>query len=193
MMRIRRYSLLSTIVILSAFSAVAQAADSTETIEVFRQSPAVQPFFEDAYGYAVFPHIGKGGIGIGGAFGEGQVYVDEEITGTVKLIKATIGFQLGGQVFSEIIFFRDKRSYDEFTSGEFEFDATASAVAITAGAHATAGTSGVSAGASAGPKTGAQAKANYHKGMAIFTHTLGGMMYEATIGGQKFHFEPKWK
>jgi hypothetical protein len=105
-MRIRRYSLLSALVFLSAFLAAAQATEFTETIEVYRQSPAVQPFFEESYGYAVFPHIGKGGIGIGGAFGEGQVYVDEEITGTVRLIKATIGFQLGGEVFSEIIFFR---------------------------------------------------------------------------------------
>lgn len=191
MMRLRRYSLLSAIFLLLAFSAATQAADFTEAIEVYRQSPAVQPFFEDSYGYAVFPHIGKGGIGIGGAFGKGQMYVDEEVTGTVRLIKATIGFQLGGEVFSEIIFFQDKRSYDEFTSGEFEFDATMSAVAITAGAHATAGTGGASAGASAGPKTGAQAKAHYHKGMAIFTHTLGGLMYEAAIGGQKFRFEPK--
>jgi lipid-binding SYLF domain-containing protein len=107
------------------------------------------------------------------------------------LIKATIGFQLGGQAFSQMIFFEDKRAYDEFTGGEFEFDASASAVAITAGVQAKAGTEGATAGASAGPATGTQAKASYHKGMAVFVHTKGGLMYEASIGGQKFSFKPK--
>jgi lipid-binding SYLF domain-containing protein len=103
----------------------------------------------------------------------------------------SVGWQWGGQAFSQIIFFEDKRAYDDFTSGNFEFDATASAVAITAGAQAKAGTEGATAGASAGPATGAQAKkANYHKGMAVFVHTKGGLMYEASIGGQKFTFKP---
>ena len=88
-----------------------------------------------------------------------------------------------------MIFFEDKRSYDEFTSGEFEFDATASAVAITAGVQAKAGTEGATAGASTGPATGKQARASYHKGMAVFVHTKGGLMYEAAIGGQKFSFK----
>ena len=88
-----------------------------------------------------------------------------------------------------MIFFEDKRSYDEFTSGEFEFDATASAVAITAGIQAKAGTEGATAGASTGPATGKQARASYHKGMAVFVHTKGGLMYEAAIGGQKFSFK----
>ncbi|MDX2452710.1 hypothetical protein [Desulfosarcina sp.] len=103
----------------------------------------------------------------------------------------SIGFQAGGQAFSEIIFFEDKRAYDEFTSGEFEFDAVASAVAITAGVQAKAGTEGTTAGASAGPAAGKQAQASYHKGMAVFVHTKGGLMYEAAIGGQKFNFKPK--
>jgi lipid-binding SYLF domain-containing protein len=107
------------------------------------------------------------------------------------LIKATVGFQLGGQAFSEIIFFKDKRAYDEFTSGSFEFDAAASAVAITAGIQAKAGTDGATAGASAGPATGVHAYTNYRKGMAVFVHAKGGLMYEAAIGGQKFSFRPK--
>jgi lipid-binding SYLF domain-containing protein len=106
-------------------------------------------------------------------------------------MKATIGLQAGGQAFSEMIFFEDKRAYDEFTSGEFEFDATASAVAITVGAQAKAGTEGTTAGASASSQTGKQAKTKYSNGMAVFVHTKGGLMYEATIGGQKFSFEPK--
>jgi lipid-binding SYLF domain-containing protein len=107
------------------------------------------------------------------------------------LIKGSIGWQFGGQAFSQMIFFADKRAYDDFTSGNFEFDATASAVAITAGAQASAGTEGASAGASAGPATGKQAKTSYHKGMAVFVHAKGGLMYEASIGGQKFTFKPK--
>jgi hypothetical protein len=90
-----------------------------------------------------------------------------------------------------MIFFQDKRAFDEFTSGNFEFDAAASAVAITAGVQAKAGTEGATAGASAGPATGAQAEIKYHKGMAVFVHTKGGLMYEAAIGGQKFSYKPK--
>jgi lipid-binding SYLF domain-containing protein len=103
----------------------------------------------------------------------------------------SIGFQLGGQAFSEIIFFQDKRAYDEFTGGNFEFDASASAVAITAGVQVKAGTEGATAGASAGPATGAQAETSYRKGMVVFVHAKGGLMYEAAIGGQKFSYKAK--
>jgi hypothetical protein len=98
--------------------------------------------------------------------------------------------QAGVQDFSEFIFFKDKRAYDEFTSGAFEFDAQASAVVITAGAQAKAGTEGATAGASAGG-TGTQAEIQYRKGMAVFVQPKGGLMYEAAIGGQKFKFTPK--
>ena len=173
------------------FANLAQADNYSNTIEVFKKSQAVQPFFKNAYGYAVFPTIGKGGVGIGGAYGKGRVYRGGKVTGTTSLVKATIGFQLGGQVFSEIIFFQDKRAYDEFTRGNFEFDAAASAVAITAGVQAKVGTEGATAGASAGPATGEQAKTSYRKGMAVFVHTKGGLMYEAAIGGQKFSYKAK--
>ncbi|MEN8759240.1 MAG: hypothetical protein ABF303_12340 [Desulfobacterales bacterium] len=163
----------------------------TDTTDVFKKSEAVQPFFKNAYGYAVFPTIGKAGIGIGGSYGTGQVYQGGKVTGETSLMKATFGFQLGAQAFSQMIFFEDKRAYDEFTSGEFEFDASASAVAITAGVQAKAGTEGATASATAGPATGAQAKASYHKGMVVFVHAEGGLMYEAAIGGQKFSFKPK--
>jgi len=191
-MRIFRCLTLSLFFIFALnFSGLAQADSYSNAIGVFKKSPAVQPFFKDAYGYAVFPTVGKGGIGIGGAYGKGRVYKGGKVTGTTKLFKATIGFQLGGQAFSEIIFLKDKRAYDDFTSGNFEFDAAASAVAITAGVQAKAGTEGATAGASAGPATGVQAETNYRKGMAIFVHTKGGLMYEAAIGGQKFNFTPK--
>jgi lipid-binding SYLF domain-containing protein len=172
-------------------SSPAHADKFADTMNVFKKSEAVQPFFKNAYGYAVFPTIGKAGIGIGGSYGTGQVYKGGKVTGEVSVIKGSIGFQLGAQAFSEMIFFEDKRAYDEFTSGNFEFDATASAVAITAGAQASAGTEGASAGASAGPATGKQAKTSYHKGMVVFVHAKGGLMYEASIGGQKFKFKPK--
>ena len=191
-MKINRFPILVIMFILAlAIANPVQADKFTDTINVFKKSEAVQPFFKNAYGYAVFPTIGKAGIGIGGSYGTGQVYQGGKVTGEVSLIKGSIGWQLGGQAFSQMIFFKDKRAYDEFTSGNFEFDATASAVAITAGAQASAGTEGASAGASAGPATGAQAKTSYHKGMVVFTHAKGGLMYEASIGGQKFKFKPK--
>jgi lipid-binding SYLF domain-containing protein len=180
------------IILLASILPQISFADSySDTISVFKQVDATQPFFKNCYGYAVFPTVGKGGIGVGGAYGEGQVYAKGKMTGTVTLAKLSVGFQLGGQAFSEIIFFQDQRAYNEFTSGNFEFDASASAVAITAGAQAKAGTEGVTAGASAGPRTAEHADISYTKGMAVFVHTKGGLMYEAAIGGQKFSFTPK--
>ncbi len=183
--------MLVTVMLALALVSPAQADKFTDTVAVFKKSEAVQPFLKNAYGYAVFPTIGKAGFGIGGAYGTGQVYRGGKVTGETSLIKATFGFQLGGQAFSEIIFFQDKRAYDEFTGGDFEFDASASAVAITAGAQAKVGTEGSSAGASTGPATGKQLKTSYRKGMAVFIHAKGGLMYEATIGGQKFNFKAK--
>jgi lipid-binding SYLF domain-containing protein len=138
-------SLITTILVV-VLSGPALADKYTDTIDVYKKSEAVQPFFKSAYGYAVFPTIGKGGLGIGGAYGKGQVYRGGQATGEASLVKVSIGWQAGGQAFSQIIFFEDERAYDEFTSGEFEFDASASAVAITAGAQAKAGTGGATAG-----------------------------------------------
>ena len=183
-------AVLVMIVMMVTISSASAAEDYSSTINVFKQSPQVQSYFENAYGYAVFPTVGKGGLGVGGAYGKGQVYRGGKVTGITKLMKVSIGFQAGGQAFSQIIFFKDKRAYDEFTSGQFAFDAQASAVAITAGVQAQVGSTGATAGASAGPKTGAQAETSYYKGMAIFVHAKGGLMYEAAIAGQKFSFEP---
>ena len=180
-----------TVILAMAISIPAMADSYTDTIAVYKKSSAVQPFFKNAYGYAVFPTIGKGGFVVGGAFGKGQVYRGGKVTGETSLIKASIGFQAGGQAFSEMIFFEDKRAYDEFTSGNFEFDATASAVAITAGVQGKTGSEGATASASAGPATAAQAETKYYKGMVVFTQAKGGLMYEAAIGGQKFDFKAK--
>ena len=174
-----------------SFSAVAHGADDySETIKMFKGSPLVKEFFGNSYGYAVFPTIANGGLGIGAAHGKGQVYQGGAVTGKTSMTQVTLGFQAGGQVFSQIIFFQDKRSYDEFISGNFEFGAQVSAVAITAGAQAQAGSTGSSAGASGGSKDAGKQTASYHKGTAVFTHAKGGLMYEASLGGQKFGYEP---
>lgn len=168
----------------------AEVEDYSNTIETFRSSRVVEDFFQNSYGYAVFPTIGKAGYVVGGSYGQGQVYRNGEVTGKTSVVEGSVGFQLGAKAFSEIIFFQNKQAYDEFTSGEFEFDAQAQAVAITAGAQAKAGTAGASAGASAGPKTGVQVDAAYVDGMATFVHAKGGLMYEFSVGGQGFTFTP---
>lgn len=193
-MKIYRIFILSVMaVVIANFSNLAQADSYSDTIDVFKKAPAVQPFFQNAYGYAVFPTIGKGGLGVGAAYGNGQVYQGGKVTGTTTLVKVSIGFQAGGQAFSEIIFFQDERAYREFTSGNFAFDAGASAVAITAGAQVKVGTEGSTAGASSGPASGTHLETSYTKGMAVFVHAKGGLMYEAAIGGQKFSFTPEAK
>lgn len=168
-----------------AFS-VAWADKYSDTIEVF-EGAIVGDFFENSYGYAVFPKIGKAGIGIGGAHGKGRVYVGGDHVGDTKMTQLSVGFQLGGQAFSQIIFFEDERAFQEFSSGNFEFGAQAQAVALTAGASAAATTTGTSAGASGGENDAATV-GGYHKGMAIFTVVKGGLMYEASVGGQKFSY-----
>jgi hypothetical protein len=118
------------------------------------------------------------------------VYQKGKWVGDTSMTQVTVGFQLGGAGYSEMIFFEDERSLREFTSGNFEFGADASAVALTAAAGAKAGTTGASAGASGGKKDATTAGA-YHKGMATFTIAKGGLMYEATVGGQKFSYKAK--
>lgn len=189
----KKLSAVLFLVVLFSLSTAAFAADMSNyssTIKVFKDSPEVNKFFNNSYGYAVFPLIGKAGFVIGGSYGEGQVYRGGVVSGKSTVIEGSIGFQAGAEAFSEIIFFKDKRAYDEFTTGNFEFGATAQAVVITAGAEAGAGTTGVTAGATAGPKTGAHVKAEYHKGIATFVHAKGGLMYEFSVGGQKFTFQP---
>lgn len=168
----------------------AMADDYDDTIKIFKDAGQSGKFFRTAYGYAVFPTIGKGGIGIGFAHGSGRVYAGGKHVGDTSMTQGTIGAQFGGQAYSEIIFFQDKRAFDEFTSGNFEFGAQAAAVAITAGASASAGTTGTGAGAS-GTRSAAATAGGYNKGMAVFTVAKGGLMYEATIGGQKFSYKAR--
>jgi lipid-binding SYLF domain-containing protein len=170
--------------------AQALADDYADTIGVFRKAGQSAKYFGSSYGYAVFPTIGKGGVGIGGAHGSGRVYAKGAHVGDTSMTQVTIGMQFGGQAYSQIIFFQDKRAFDSFTSGNFEFGAQATAVAITAGASAQAGTGGAGAGAS-GTKSSAATAGGYQGGMAVFTVAKGGLMYEASIGGQKFGYKPK--
>ena len=176
---------------LLGFAAIpASADDYADTIKVFRGAGESAKLFGNAYGYAVFPTIGKGGIGIGGAHGSGRVYQKGTYVGDTSMTQLTVGLQFGGQAYSQIIFFQNKAAFDNFTSGNFEFGAQATAVAIKSSAGAQAGTTGTSSGASGSGKDASTA-GGYSGGMAVFTIAKGGLMYEASIGGQKFSYEAK--
>ena len=185
-----KFSRLMFVAAMLLFAGAASADDYDDTIAVFKKAGESASFFNNSYGYAVFPTIGKGGLGVGAAHGTGRVYEQGKPVGEVKMNQISVGLQAGGQAFSQIIFFEDKRSFDEFTQGNFEFDATAQAVAITASATASAGSTGTSAGAAAG-QNDANTVGKYRKGMAIFTIAKGGLMYQAAVGGQKFKYTPK--
>jgi lipid-binding SYLF domain-containing protein len=183
-----------SLILLALLFSVAQAHadDYSDTVKVFKSAGESSSFFKKCYGYALFPTIGKGGFVVGGAHGDGRVYKQGTHVGNTTMTQLTVGLQAGGQAYSQIVFFEDKRAFDEFTGGNFEFGAQATAVAITAGASATASTSGSSAGASGGQHDATDV-GSYHKGMAVFTVAKGGLMYEASIGGQKFSYSPRKK
>jgi len=181
-------SYLFTGVFLSPIVQADPGADTSYTRAVadFKQANNTHKFFDHAYGYALFPTVAKGGFGIGAAYGKGRVYKSNNYMGDTSLSQISIGFQIGGQAYSEIIFFSDAKAYDNFTNGSFEFNAQASAVAINIGANAQIGTTGNSASAG---KTAA--KAAYIDGMAVFILAKGGLMYEAALAGQSFTYEQK--
>lgn len=182
------------LLVLISFHSISKADSTSDALSSFKNAGESAEFFSSSYGYAIFPTIGKGGIGIGGAHGKGTVYAQGKVTGNSSMTQVTLGFQLGGQAFSQIIFFEDKRAFDEFTSGNFEFSAQATAVAITAGVSAEANTGGgATAGASGGSNNASTASSGYRKGMAIFTIAKGGLMYEAAIGGQKYNYSKSTK
>ncbi|QDE29829.1 YSC84-related protein [Shewanella polaris] len=183
----------SVLVLLSfAFSVPSFASDEAynDAITNFKKADESRSLFNTAYGYAIFPSVAKGGIGIGAAYGNGRVFQGDNYMGDSTLTQLSIGFQLGGQAYSEIIFFKDAKAYNEFTSGSFEFSAQASAVAINLGANAQVGTTGNSAGAGQAGSNHAAAAA-YINGMAIFTAAKGGLMFEAALAGQSFTFDGK--
>ena len=144
-----------------------------ETIALFKEKdPGLKYFFEKAHGYAVFPGVGKGAAGIGGAHGSGVVFQGDEPIGMVTMTQITVGFQLGGQAYSELIFFEDEKAMKRFKRGKLKFAGQVSAVAVT---------------------LGASADVAYQNGVAVFTMAKAGLMYEAALGGQKFKFRPKNK
>jgi lipid-binding SYLF domain-containing protein len=180
----------AAIAALLLMAGTAYAAKYADTINLFRNAGESASFFHHSYAYAVFPTVGEGGLGVGGAFGKGRVFVHGRPVGDTTMGQVSVGFQAGGKAYSQIIFFEDKRALDRFESGTFEFEAGASAVAITAGANVNVGTSGTSAGAS-GTENNARETGAYQKGMAVFTIAKGGLMYAATIAGQKFSYTPR--
>ncbi len=148
----------------------ALVSDARATIATFRKKDAnIEKFFSHASGYVVFPTIAKGGFVVGGAGGDGVLFVGGHPVGKSSMGQASVGFQLGGQTYSEIIFFENASTLSDFKKGNFALAAQASAVALSAGAAATA---------------------NYENGVAIFTATKTGLMYEASVGGQKFGYHP---
>ena len=143
--------------------------DSQESLmKMTDKTPSLKTYLDESYGYVVFPKITKAGIGIGGAAGRGTVFQDHEVVGTSRLKQASFGLQLGGQQYSEVILFKDKKSFQRFKNGNLKFDAQATAVAL---------------------KKGAALDASYYKGVVVFTMVNGGLMYEASIGGQHFSYE----
>ncbi len=186
---ILNFRLLAPLLLMIGASNIAWADEYADTIKLFKEAGASSGFFDNSYGYAVFPTIGKAGVGIGGAYGKGRVYREGVYVGDTSMKQLTVGWQLGGQGYSQIIFFEDERAFKDFTTGKFEFGAQATAVAITAGASAAAGTGGAAATAGS-RKDEATTAGTYYKGMATFTVAKGGLMYEASIGGQKFSYRP---
>lgn len=147
------------------------SAESRAALEAMtHRDPGLELFASKAYGYAVFPTVGKGGAVVGGAFGRGEVYECGQRVGTSSVTQLTAGLQFGGQAYSQVIFFADEAALRRFQEGNFELGAQASAIAVTAGAGASAA---------------------YDDGIAVFVLPRGGFMYEATVAGQKFDYEPE--
>lgn len=166
--------LLAVLVLISApFAAVAATpmeTEATDTIALFKKTdPSLQKFFDASVGYAVFPGIGKGAMGIGGAHGKGLVYEKGKVVGEATLSQITVGFQLGGQSYAELIFFETEGALNDFKASQLAFSAQVSAVAAA---------------------EGASRNAKYQQGVAVFTIAKAGLMYEASVGGQKFKFKP---
>ena len=183
-------SIVATLAVALAYNPLAQADSYDDAISTFKDAGKSGTFFAKAYAYAVFPTVGDAGFIVGAAHGKGRVYVAGVLTGDSSMTLVSAGLQAGAKAYSEIVFFEDKRALDEFESGHFQFGADASAVAITAGAEAGAGTTGVSSGASA-ESSNANTSGNYFNGMAVFTIAKGGLMYAATISGQQFTYTPR--
>ncbi len=144
-------------------------ADSKKAIKTFTNTdPSMKRLFDNSYAYVVFPNVGKGGLGVGGAFGNGIVFKKNRTVGTAKLSQLSIGLQAGGQGYREVIFFENKSNFDEFKQNNLKLSAQVSAVIAA---------------------SGASANVNYANGILIFAQPKGGLMYEISVGGQTFNYE----
>ena len=169
----RVVGLIATLTVAGAIAAAAAerlSTDVRDTVQMYQShSPAMQRLFDTCYGYAVFPSVGQGAIGIGGAEGRGQVFEKGALIGTVKLTQASAGAQLGAQSYSEVIFFETPKALDDFKDGKTAFSAGLSAALAAKGG-------------------GGEAK--YEGGVIVHTMARSGLMFEASIGGQHFKFTP---
>jgi lipid-binding SYLF domain-containing protein len=166
--------LLSPLPLMAALLTIPSRALAQEDVpavieKVKAKDPGMEKIFADAVGYAVYPTVGKGAIGVGGAHGNGWVYQGGKLIGKSSLTQVTVGFQLGGQAYSEVVLFQTQQALDNFKLGHLKLDAQASAVAVT---------------------ERASRDLAYRDGVAIVTMAKGGLMYEASVGGQKFSFKP---
>jgi len=164
---------LGALLVLFALAGTAYAddlKDANETLKLFKTTdPGLDRFFKNAVGYAVFPSVGKGGFILGGAYGSGTLYERGAPVGRTSLTQATFGLQVGGQAYAELIFFETKQVLDDFKASNFAFSGQVSGVVLA---------------------SGAAANANYRLGVAVFTAEKGGLMVEASLGGQKFSYTP---
>ena len=192
MSNLLRLAVLVVSVVLVSLPVRAEAPSPyAEAIRSFSLAGECAEYFRNSYGYAVFPNVGKAGLIVGGAHGEGRVIIGTKHVGDATMTQLTAGYQIGGQVFSQIIFFENEQAFNYFTSENFEFSAQATAVALTAGVSAEANTGGgAAAGISGGSNNASTTHGGYRKGMAIFTIAKGGLMYEAVLGGQTFSYTP---
>ncbi len=158
--------ILLVVLSLKGFSQENDVNEANKTITEFKETNSkINSFFNSAYGYAVFPSIGKGGLGIGGAGGKGTVFKSGASVADCKMTQITIGLQAGGQKYAEVIFFENAKAYERFVGNKYDFAAQVSAVAL---------------------KSGVSLNAEYTDGMLVITKVIGGLMYEASVGGQKF-------
>jgi lipid-binding SYLF domain-containing protein len=136
---------------------------------LYLQDPGLRDYLSRAYGYVVFPAVGKGGLIAGGAYGRGEVFENGRFIGFADISQATLGAQIGGQRFAEVIAFNSPATLRRFEDGQFAATANASAVAL---------------------KSGAAAAAKYENGVTIFVDPVAGLMVEAAVGGQSFAYQP---
>jgi lipid-binding SYLF domain-containing protein len=144
--------------------------DSKKAKEEFEKAdPSMKHLFNNSYGYVIFPNVGKGAVGVGGAAGRGTVYEKGKTIGTAHMTQVTAGAQAGGEAYREVIFFESKDALERFTHNKIEFSAETSAIVV---------------------KSGASADANYRNGVVVFSQGKAGVMVDVSLGGQKFTYKP---